>query len=157
MNTLTAGTPAPAFALPDQDGNTVKLDDFKGKKVLFYFYPKAMTPGCTVQAQGLRDVNAELAEHNVVVLGVSIDPVKRLGKFIERDNLNFTLLSDEDHAVAEQFGVWGEKKFMGKVYDGLHRISFLINEEGVIEHVFNKFKTKDHHEVVLNYLKENAQ
>ncbi len=109
-----------------------------------------------MQAQGLRDVNAELTDHNVVVLGVSIDPVKRLGKFIERDNLNFTLLSDEDHAVAEQFGVWGEKKFMGKVYDGLHRISFLINEDGVIEHVFNKFKTKDHHEVVLNYLKENA-
>ncbi|EOW3977527.1 thioredoxin-dependent thiol peroxidase [Vibrio parahaemolyticus] len=156
MNTLTAGSPAPAFSLLDQDGNTVTLDDFKGKKVLFYFYPKAMTPGCTTQAKGLRDVKAELDAHNVVVLGVSIDPVKRLGKFIERDELNFTLLSDEDHAVAEQFGVWGEKKFMGKVYDGLYRISFLINEEGVIEHVFNKFKTKDHHEVVLNYLNENA-
>ncbi|HIF5801360.1 thioredoxin-dependent thiol peroxidase [Vibrio parahaemolyticus] len=156
MNTLTAGSPAPAFSLLDQDGNTVTLDDFKGKKVLFYFYPKAMTPGCTTQAKGLRDVKAELDAHNVVVLGVSIDPVKRLGKFIERDELNFTLLSDEDHAVAEQFGVWGEKKFMGKVYDGLHRISFLINEEGVIEYVFNKFKTKDHHEVVLNYLNENA-
>ena len=156
MNTLTAGSPAPAFSLLDQDGNTVSLSDFKGKKVLFYFYPKAMTPGCTTQAKGLRDVKAELDAHNVVVLGVSIDPVKRLGKFIERDELNFTLLSDEDHAVADQFGVWGEKKFMGKVYDGLHRISFLINEEGVIEHVFNKFKTKDHHEVVVNYLKENA-
>ncbi|RDX38580.1 thioredoxin-dependent thiol peroxidase [Vibrio campbellii] len=156
MNTLTAGSPAPAFSLLDQDGNTVSLGDFKGKKVLFYFYPKAMTPGCTTQAKGLRDVKAELDAHNVVVLGVSIDPVKRLGKFIERDELNFTLLSDEDHAVADQFGVWGEKKFMGKVYDGLHRISFLINEEGVIEHVFNKFKIKDHHEVVVNYLKENA-
>ncbi|MGR5067009.1 MULTISPECIES: thioredoxin-dependent thiol peroxidase [Vibrio] len=156
MNTLTAGTPAPAFSLLDQDGNTVSLSDFKGKKVLFYFYPKAMTPGCTTQAKGLRDVKAELDAHNVVVLGVSIDPVKRLGKFIERDELNFTLLSDEDHTVAEQFGVWGEKKFMGKVYDGLHRISFLINEEGVIEHVFNKFKTKDHHDVVVSYLKENA-
>ncbi|CAH8201392.1 thioredoxin-dependent thiol peroxidase [Vibrio aestuarianus] len=152
MKTLTAGTPAPAFSLLDQDGNTVSLADFSGKKVLFYFYPKAMTPGCTVQAQGLRDVKLELDAHNVVVLGVSVDPVKRLGKFIERDNLNFTLLSDEDHAVAEQFGVWGEKKFMGKVYDGLHRISFLINEQGTIEHVFDKFKTKDHHEVVLAYL-----
>lgn len=111
MKTLTAGTPAPAFSLLDQDKNTVSLADFSGKKVLFYFYPKAMTPGCTVQAQGLRDVKLELDAHNVVVLGVSIDPVKRLGKFIERDNLNFTLLSDEDHAVAEQFGVWGEKKF----------------------------------------------
>ena len=114
-----------------------------------------MTPGCTVQAQGLRDVKAELDAHNVVVLGVSTDPVKRLGKFIERDNLNFTLLSDEDHQVAEQFGVWGLKKFMGKTYDGLHRISFLINEQGIIEQVFDKFKTKDHHQVVLNYL--NAQ
>lgn len=156
MQTLTAGTPAPNFSLVDQDGNSVSLDDFKGKKVLFYFYPKAMTPGCTVQAQGLRDIQKELSDKNVVVLGVSIDPVKRLGKFIERDNLNFTLLSDEDHAVAEQFGVWGEKKFMGKVYDGLHRISFLIDENGKIEHVFNKFKTKDHHEVVLNYLNDNA-
>ncbi|OXX56484.1 thioredoxin-dependent thiol peroxidase [Vibrio sp. V12_P9A6T4] len=155
MKTLTAGTPAPAFSLLDQDGNTVSLADFSGKKVLFYFYPKAMTPGCTVQAQGLRDVKAELDAHNVVVLGVSTDPVKRLEKFIERDHLNFTLLSDEDHVVAEQFGVWGEKKFMGKVYDGLHRISFLINEQGIIEQVFDKFKTKDHHEVVLDYL--NAQ
>lgn len=155
MKTLTAGSPAPNFSLLDQDGNSVSLADFAGKKVLFYFYPKAMTPGCTVQAQGLRDVKAELEAHNVVVLGVSIDPVARLGKFIARDDLNFTLLSDEDHQVAEQFGVWGEKKFMGKVYDGLHRISFLIDENGVIEHVFNKFKTKDHHEVVLNYLNEN--
>jgi peroxiredoxin Q/BCP len=88
------------------------------------------------------------------VFGVSIDPVKRLGKFIERDELNFTLLSDEDHSVADQFGVWGEKKFMGKIYDGLHRISFLIDEQGVIEHVFNKFKTKDHHQVVLDYLND---
>ena len=153
MNTLKAGDNAPEFSLLDQNGQTIKLSDFKGKqKVLFYFYPKAMTPGCTVQAQGLRDTKSELDAHNVAVLGVSIDPVKRLDKFIQRDNLNFTLLSDEDHSVAEQFGVWGEKKFMGKTYDGLHRISFLIDEQGVIEHVFDKFKTKDHHEVVLNYL-----
>ncbi len=152
MNTLTAGTPAPAFSLPDQNGNPVTLADFAGKKVLLYFYPKAMTPGCTVQAQGLRDIQAELQGHNVVVLGVSTDPVKRLGKFIERVNLTFSLLSDEDHQVAEQFGVWGEKKFMGKVFDGLHRISFLINEQGVIEQVFDKFKTSNHHEVVLAYL-----
>ncbi|WP_120510146.1 thioredoxin-dependent thiol peroxidase [Photobacterium salinisoli] len=156
MQTLTAGTPAPDFTLPDQNGAPVSLNDFNGKKVLAYFYPKAMTPGCTVQACGLRDSKSELDALNVVVLGISIDPVKRLPKFIERDNLNFTLLSDEDHAVAEQFGVWGEKKFMGKVYDGLHRISFLINEDGVIEHVFNKFKTKDHHEVVLAYLNGNS-
>ena len=128
MNTLTAGAKAPAFSLQDQNDNTVSLGDFTGKKVLFYFYPKAMTPGCTVQAQGLRDVKAELDKHNIVVLGVSIDPVKRLGKFIERDNLNFTLLSDEDHAVAEQFGVWGEKKFMGKTFDGLHASASLMKK-----------------------------
>ena len=154
--TLTAGSPAPNFTLLDQDGQPVSLKDFTGKKVLFYFYPKAMTPGCTVQAKGLRDSKAELDQHNVVVLGVSIDPVKRLGKFIERDHLNFSLLSDEDHAIAELFGVWGEKKFMGKTYDGLHRVSFLINEKGVIEHVFNQFKTKTHHDVVLDYLNQNA-
>ena len=152
MDTLTAGTRAPNVTLLDQDGKETSISDFKGQKVLFYFYPKAMTPGCTVQAQGLRDIKKQLDDHNVVVLGVSIDPVIRLGKFIERDELNFTLLSDEDHAAADQFGVWGEKKFMGRIYDGLHRISFLIDEDGVIEQVFNKFKTKTHHEVILDYL-----
>lgn len=156
MNTLKAGSPAPTFSLQDQDGKTVSLADFSDKKVLLYFYPKAMTPGCTVQAQGLRDSKAELDNYNIVVLGVSIDPVARLGKFIARDNLNFTLLSDEDHHVAEQFGVWGEKRFMGKTYDGLHRISFLINEQGIIEQVFDKFKTKDHHQVVLDYLAQHS-
>ena len=111
-----------------------------------------MTPGCTVQAQGLRDVNEELTAKNVVVLGISPDAVKRLPKFIEKENLNFTLLSDEDHAVADVFGVWGPKKFMGKEYDGIHRQTFLVDENGVIEHVFNKFKTKEHHTVVLDYL-----
>lgn len=154
MKTLQAGEIAPQFELLNQDGDLVKLESFHGKKVLVYFYPKAMTPGCTVQAQGLRDSSEALASHNVEVLGISIDPVKRLGKFIEKEQLNFTLLSDEDHAVADQFGVWGEKKFMGKVYDGLHRLSFLIDETGKIEHVFNKFKTKDHHEVVLSYLSQ---
>ncbi|WP_026374979.1 thioredoxin-dependent thiol peroxidase [Aestuariibacter salexigens] len=152
MKTLQTGDKAPAFALPNQDGEIVKLSDLAGKKVLVYFYPKAMTPGCTVQAQCLRDSKSELDSQNVVVLGVSPDPVKRLPKFIEKEQLNFTLLSDEDHQVAEQFGVWGPKKFMGKEYDGIHRISFLIDEQGNIEHVFNKFKTKDHHQVVIDYL-----
>ncbi|AWL11866.1 Peroxiredoxin [Saliniradius amylolyticus] len=156
MKTLEAGQAAPSFTLPNQDGADVSLNDFKGKKVLVYFYPKAMTPGCTVQAQNLRDSKKDLDKHNVEVLGISIDPVKRLPKFIEKENLNFTLLSDEDHQVAEQFGVWGLKKFMGKEYDGLHRISFLIDEQGNIEKVFNKFKTKDHHEVVLNYLNSDS-
>lgn len=152
MKTLQAGDKAPQFSLQNQDDETVSLVDFAGKKVLVYFYPKAMTPGCTVQAQGLRDVNIELAAKNVVVLGISPDAVKRLPKFIEKENLNFTLLSDEDHSVADAFGVWGPKKFMGKEYDGIHRLTFLIDEEGNIEHVFNKFKTKDHHIVVLDYL-----
>ena len=152
MNTLSAGDAAPLFSLPDQDGNPVSLESLKGKKVLVYFYPKAMTPGCTVQAQGLRDIQNELQQNNVVVLGISPDAVKRLPKFIEKEQLNFTLLSDEDHTVADAFGVWGPKKFMGKEYDGIHRITFLIDEEGNIEQVFNKFKTKEHHLVILNYL-----
>ena len=152
MKTLQAGDKAPQFSLLDQNGETVGLTDFAGKKVLVYFYPKAMTPGCTVQAQGLRDIQSELEAKNVVVLGISPDAVKRLPKFIEKEILNFTLLSDEDHAVADDFGVWGLKKFMGKEYDGIHRLTFLINEEGTVEHVFNKFKTKDHHIVVLDYL-----
>ena len=152
MKTLQAGDKAPQFSLLDQNGETVALTDFAGKKVLVYFYPKAMTPGCTVQAQGLRDIQSELEAKNVVVLGTSPDAVKRLPKFIEKESLNFTLLSDEDHAVADDFGVWGLKKFMGKEYDGIHRLTFLINEEGTVEHVFNKFKTKDHHIVVLDYL-----
>ncbi|MDA3137952.1 thioredoxin-dependent thiol peroxidase [Vibrio metschnikovii] len=155
MTPLHVGSTAPTLTRLDQHGNPISLADFSGKKVLLYFYPKAMTPGCTVQAQGLRDIQAELAAHNVVVLGVSVDPVARLGKFIERDKLNFTLLSDEDHQLADQFGVWGEKKFMGKTYDGLHRISFLIDEQGNVAHVFDKFKTKDHHQVVLNYLNQH--
>jgi len=152
MNTLSAGDAAPLFSLPDQDGNPVSLESLKGKKVLVYFYPKAMTPGCTVQAQGLRDIQNELQQNNVVVLGISPDAVKRLPKFIEKEQLNFTLLSDEDHTVADAFGVWGPKKFMGKEYDGIHRITFLIDEEGIVEQVFNKFKTKEHHLVILNYL-----
>lgn len=157
MNTLQAGDNAPLFSLPDQNGETVSLADFIGKKqVLVYFYPKAMTPGCTVQAQGLRDSKAELDKLNTVVFGISPDESKRLDKFCQRDELNFTLLSDVDHKVADDFGVWGLKKFMGKEYDGIHRLSFLIGLDGKISHVFNKFKTKNHHEVVLEVLGELA-
>ncbi len=153
MNTLKAGDQAPLFSLQNQHDETVSLADLKGKKVLVYFYPKAMTPGCTTQACGLRDSKSELDELGVVVFGVSPDPVKRLAKFIIRDELNFDLLSDEDHAIADAFGIWGLKKFMGREYDGIHRISFLIDEEGTITQVFNKFKTKEHHQVVLDALK----
>ena len=152
MNTLKAGDKAPQFTLRNQSDDVVTLADFAGKKVLLYFYPKAMTPGCTIQAQGLRDIKSSLDNKNVVVLGISPDAVKRLPKFIEKESLNFSLLSDEDHAVADSFGVWGLKKFMGKEYEGIHRLSFLIDENGVISHVLDKFKTKEHHQVVLDLL-----
>lgn len=153
MNTLKTGDKAPDFELPDQNGDMVKLSDLlKEHRVLVYFYPKAMTPGCTVQAQQLRDHQAELSEKNTVAVGISPDPSKRLAKFTERDELNFSLLSDEDHQVAEAFGVWGPKKFMGKEYDGIHRLSFLVEQDGTIGKLFDKFKTKDHHQVVLDFL-----
>ncbi len=143
---------APHFTLHDQNENPIALTDFQGLKVLVYFYPKALTPGCATQACGLRDSKAELEKRNVVILGISPDSPKKLANFAEKKALNFTLLADEDHQVAEQFGVWGEKKFMGKTYDGIHRISFLIDETGKIEKVFEKFKTGEHHQVVLDYL-----
>jgi|SRR5690606_4340116 len=153
MSYLTKGAVAPDFTLTNQDEQQVKLSQLlKTNRVLVYFYPKAMTPGCTVQACGLRDTKQQLQDKGVTIVGISTDSPARLKKFAERDNLNFTLLADEDHKVAESFGVWGEKKFMGKVYDGLHRISFLVAQDGKIEQVFDKFKTKDHHQVVLDYL-----
>ncbi len=155
MKTLTVGCNAPLFTLANEQNEQIPLADYIGKKqVLVYFYPKAMTPGCTVQAQGLRDVKAQLDEFNTIVFGISPDEVKRLDKFCQRDELNFSLLSDVDHKVADNFGVWGLKKFMGKEYDGIHRLSFLIGLDGKISHVFNKFKTKVHHQVVLDYLAE---
>lgn len=153
MNPLSVGNQAPAFTLLNQQEKPVSLNDFRGKKVLIYFYPKAFTPGCTTQACGLRDSKSELDALGLVVLGISPDAPKKLAQFIEKKELNFTLLSDPDHQVAAQFGVWGEKKFMGRTYDGIHRISFLINESGNIMQVFDKFKTKDHHQMIIDYLR----
>ncbi len=157
MKTLIVGNKAPLFTLNDENEQATALASFIGKKqILIYFYPKAMTPGCTAQAQGLRDSQSQLSELNTVVFGISPDEPKRLAKFCQRDELNFTLLSDVDHKVADAFGVWGLKKFMGKEYDGIHRLSFLIDLDGNIAHVFNKFKTKEHHQVVLDVLTELA-
>jgi len=157
MNTLVAGDKAPLFSLQDQDGQKVELSELlKESQVLVYFYPKAMTPGCIIQAEHLRDHKAALIELNAISVGISPDPVKKLKNFETKKELNFTLLSDEDHAVADEFGVWGLKKFMGKEYDGIHRLSFLVSQDGTIKHVFNKFKTKEHHQVVINYLTDNA-
>ena len=149
------GNLAPAFSLSDQDGKTVTLKQFRDQKnVVLYFYPKAMTPGCTVQACGIRDSQKALAKADTVVLGVSPDPVARLGKFIDKQDLNFTLLSDEDHAVAEKYGVWGLKKFMGKEFMGILRTSFIIGKDGRLKHVMGKVATKTHHDDVLQLIKE---
>ncbi|WP_350635728.1 thioredoxin-dependent thiol peroxidase [Pseudoalteromonas sp. GW168-MNA-CIBAN-0100] len=156
MNTISplqAGDTAPAFSLQNQNDETVTLSELlKEQQVLVYFYPKASTPGCTVQAENLRDEQAQLAKFNTRVVGISPDPIKRLKNFETKKELNFDLLADEDHAIAEAFGVWGYKKFMGKEYDGIHRLTFLVGQNGKIKHLFDKFKTKDHHQVVLDYL-----
>lgn len=155
-NLPKVGNMAPAFTLKDQDGNNVSLKDFKGKKnVVLYFYPKAMTPGCTVQACGIRDTKKEFAKVDTVVLGVSPDEPARLERFIEKQDLNFTLLSDPDHKIAEKYGSWGEKKFMGKVYDGILRQTFIIGKDGKLKEAMTKVKTKTHHDDVLAYIKEN--
>jgi len=149
------GSMAPAFSLLDQDGKKVSLAQFKGKQnVVLYFYPKAMTPGCTVQACGIRDSKKVFAKLDTVVLGVSPDPVAKLGKFIEKQDLNFTLLSDEDHAVAEKYGAWGLKKFMGKEFMGVLRTTFIIGKDGRLKHVMDKVKTKTHHDDVIAVVKE---
>mgnify|MGYP006432187693 FL=1 len=151
------GNLAPKFALQDHEGNAVSLADFKGKSaVVVYFYPKAMTPGCTVQAQGLRDTAKALKKLNTVVLGVSPDPIKKLAKFVERDALNFQLLSDEDHAVADSYGAWGPKKFMGREFDGILRTTFIVGKDGKLKAVMDKFKTKDHHTALIAELETLA-
>ena len=155
MSTPKLGNLAPAFTLQDQNGDKVALKDFRGKSnVVLYFYPKAMTPGCTVQACGLRDSQKQLKKLNAVALGVSPDPVARLKKFEDKEGLNFTLLSDEDHAVADKYGVWGLKKFMGREFMGVKRMSFLIDKSGKVRHVLEKVNTKTHHDDVLALVKE---
>jgi thioredoxin-dependent peroxiredoxin len=132
MSKLKPGDQAPAFALPDQQGQTVKLSDFKGKKVLLVFYPKALTSGCTKQACSVRDARTELTDLGVAALGLSPDPVDLQKKFDTKHSLGFPLLSDADHAVAEIYGVWGEKSMYGKKYLGIIRSAFLIDETGAI-------------------------
>ena len=149
------GNMAPAFSLLDQDGNKVSLGQFKGKQnVALYFYPRAMTPGCTVQACGIRDSKKALARLDTVVLGVSPDPVAKLARFIDKQELNFTLLSDADHAVTEKYGAWGLKKFMGREFMGVLRTTFIIGKDGRLKHVMNKVNTKTHHEDVMALVRE---
>lgn len=149
MNTLKVGDHAPNFEVLDEQGNTIKLSDFKGKKLVVFFYPKASTPGCTVEACNLRDHYQVLKDKGYELLGVSADSAKRQTNFKKKYNFPFPLLADEDKVVINGFGVWGPKKFMGRVYDGIHRKTFVINEVGVVERVIDKVKTKDHAAQIL--------
>ncbi len=149
MNTLKIGDKAPNFEALDQNGNTIKLSDYSGKKLVVFFYPKASTPGCTTQACNLRDNYQSFLNQGYDVLGVSADSAKRQQNFINKNELPFPLLADEEKEVINAFGVWGTKKFMGKVYDGIHRITFIIDENGIITDVIQKVKTKEHTAQIL--------
>jgi thioredoxin-dependent peroxiredoxin len=146
------GESAPDFTLPDQDGNPVSLSGLRGKTVVLYFYPKADTPGCTTQACGIRDHRADYANSDAVVLGVSPDPVKRIAKFDQKYGLGFPLLADEDHSVAQAYGVWVEKSMYGRKYMGMERSTFVIGPDGVITQVFRKVKPGEHDALVLGAL-----
>lgn len=156
MTLPKVGNLAPVFSLQNQRDETITLKDFRdSKNVVLYFYPKAMTPGCNVQACGIRDSKAEFAALETVVLAVSPDAVARLLRFEEKQSLNFDLLSDEDHAIADKYGVWGMKKTFGKEYMGLKRTTFIIGKDGRLKHVIAKVKTKTHHDDVQQWIKEN--
>jgi peroxiredoxin Q/BCP len=146
---IETGQPAPDFELPNQDGEPVRLSDLRGKRVVLYFYPKADTPGCTTQACGIRDHRADYDAAGATVLGVSPDPVKAVKKFHDKQSLGFTLLADEDHAVAEQYGVWVEKSMYGRTYWGNARATFIIDEDGIVRHVIPKASPKTHDDEVL--------
>lgn len=150
MTTLKAGDQAPNFKAVDQDGKSHTIADYKGKKLVVFFYPKASTPGCTAEACNLRDNWSTFQKEGYEILGVSADSQKRQTNFKNKYELPFPLLADEDKTVIEAFGVWGPKKFMGKEYEGIHRTSFVIDEEGKIQEVIQKVKTKAHAEQILS-------
>ena len=149
MRHLKIGDKAPDFSGTDQNGKTINLSDFKGKKLAIYFYPKDNTPGCTVQACNIRDNYSSLMNNGIQVIGVSADSGISHQKFVDKFNLPFPLIADEDKKVIEAFGVWGPKKFMGKEYDGIHRTTFLIDESQTILGIIEKPKTKEHAEEIL--------
>ena len=144
MTTLNIGDKAPHFTSTDQDGNIISLDDFKGKKVVLFFYPKASTPGCTLEACNLRDNYERFQALGYEILGVSADSEKRQSNFRNKFNFPYSLLADTDKSVINAFRVWGPKKFMGRTYDGIHRTTFVIDENGIIEDIILKVKTKAH-------------
>ena len=143
------GTTAPAFKTTDANGEPVNLKDFRGKKVVLYFYPKDDTPGCTKEACSFRDAFSKFKKQGITILGVSPDSEKSHQKFTAKYNLPFTLLADTNHSIADAYGVYGEKKFMGRTYMGIHRTTFLIDEKGKIKKVFEKVKPEDHADEVL--------
>ena len=146
---LKEGNAAPAFKTTDASGETVNLKDFRGKKVVLYFYPKDDTPGCTKEACSFRDAFSKFKKQGITILGVSPDSEKSHQKFVAKYKLPFTLLADTDHSIADAYGVYGEKKFMGRTYMGIHRTTFLIDEKGKIKKVFEKVKPEDHADEVL--------
>ncbi len=150
MTTLEAGQAAPEFNGQIQDGSEVSLSDYKGNKLILYFYPKDDTPGCTKEACSLRDGFDVLKDKGFKILGVSPDSLKKHNKFIDKYNLPFDLLADEEKSTMQAYEVWGPKKFMGREYEGVHRTTFVIDEEGNIEHVVKKVKTKDHAQQILD-------
>jgi len=151
MSHLKIGDKAPDFKAMDQNGNPVSLKNYKGKKIVLYFYPKDDTPGCTAQACNLRDNFDELTEKGIVVLGVSVDEVKKHKKFEDKYKLPFTLVADEEKTIVADYGLWGEKKFMGKTYMGTSRVTFLIDEKGKIAHIIEKVDTKNHTAQILDF------
>jgi thioredoxin-dependent peroxiredoxin len=153
---IQAGETAPHFTLPDQDGDPVSLSGYAGKTVVLYFYPKADTPGCTVQACGVRDHLPNYAEAGAVVLGVSPDPVKAVKRFADKFALDFTLLADEDHAACERYGVWAEKSMYGRTFWGTTRTTFVIGPDGIVKHVIPKVSPKTHDDEVLAVLEQLA-
>lgn len=155
MMTVQVGQAAPDFTLPNQDGVSVSLSDFKGKHVVLYFYPKDMTPGCTTQACDFRDQYENFSDLNAVIIGISPDPVERHQKFIEKHELPFILLADVDHQVAELYDVWKLKKNFGKEYYGIERSTFIIDKEGILQKEYRKVRVKGHVEEALQYIKEN--
>lgn len=150
MTTLKIGDKAPNFESTNQEGKAVKLSDFSGKKLVLFFYPKASTPGCTMEACNLRDNYEMFLAKGYEVLGVSADSAKRQQNFINKNELPYALLVDEDKSVINAFGIWGPKKFMGREYDGIHRTTFIINEKGIIEDVILRVKTKQHTSQILD-------
>ena len=149
MTHLKPGDKAPEFEATDQSGKTIKLSDYKGRKLVLFFYPKASTPGCTAEACNLSDNYERFTSLGYDILGVSADSQKKQSNFKSKYNFPYPLLADEDKTVINAFGVWGPKKFMGKEYDGIHRTTFVINEEGILEDVITKVKTKDHTSQIL--------